>query len=137
MASYLPSSESEGQTARRLGRVGRDFFQKFKFGLLLNYRRNPEAQSSLSSVRNVLRAANHASGTHVSVSVRDHMRRAAPGAPLATGIDESDDANIIPELSSPGMLMTGGCHGAAGITVIDSRLRLIRSPVAVVASGCL
>jgi hypothetical protein len=28
----------------------------------------------------------------------------------------SDDAEIIPELSSPGMLMTDGCHGAAGIT---------------------
>ncbi len=51
----------------------------------------------------------------------------------------SDDAEIIPELSSPGMLMTDGCHGAAGITVIDSRLMLIRSPVqvAVLASGCL
>ena len=51
----------------------------------------------------------------------------------------SDDAEIIPELSSPGMLMTDGCHGAAGITVIDTRLRLIRSPVqvAVLASGCL
>ncbi len=37
------------------------------------------------------------------------------------------------------VLMTDGCHGAAGITVIDSRLtgRLIRSRVAVLASGCL
>jgi hypothetical protein len=54
----------------------------------------------------------------------------------------SDDAEIIPKLSSPGMLsdesvMTDGCHGAAGITVIDSRLMLIRPPVAVLASGCL
>jgi hypothetical protein len=32
------------------------------------------------------------------------------------------------------MLPTDGCHGAAGITVIDSRLRLIRSPVAALAS---
>ena len=48
----------------------------------------------------------------------------------------SDDSEIIPELSSPGMLMTDGCHGAAGITVIDSRLRLIRPPVAVLGSGC-
>ena len=99
MASYLPSSESEGQTARRLGRVGRDFFQKFKFGLFLNYRRNPEAQSSLSSVRNVLRAANHASVTQVSqleileysaARASEQMRRAAPGVPLAI-----DDAEII------------------------------------------
>ena len=49
----------------------------------------------------------------------------------------SDDAEIIPELSAaPGMLrlMTdAGCHGAAGITVIDSRLRLIQVP----SSACI
>ena len=32
------------------------------------------------------------------------------------------------------MLMTGGCHGATGITVMDSRLMLIRPQVAVLAS---
>ena len=57
-----------------------------------------------------------------------HMRRAAP-CPLPV---------TMPNLSSsypfPGMLMTGGCHGATGITVMDSRLMLIRPPVAVLAS---
>ena len=49
----------------------------------------------------------------------------------------SDDAVLIPELPSPGMLMTDGTHGATGITVIDGRLILLRPPVAVVAPGCL
>ena len=45
----------------------------------------------------------------------------------------SDDAVLIPELPSPGMLMTDGTHSATGITVIDGRLILLRPPVAVVA----
>ena len=49
----------------------------------------------------------------------------------------SDDVVLIPELPSPGMLMTDGTHGATGITVIDGRLILLRPPVAVVAPGCL
>ena len=35
------------------------------------------------------------------------------------------------------MLMTDGCHGATRITVIDSRLMLVRPPVTVLASGYL
>ena len=45
----------------------------------------------------------------------------------------SDDAELIPELPSPGMLMTDDTHGATGTTVIDGRLILLRHPVAVVA----
>ena len=56
-----------------------------------------------------------------------HMRRAAP-CPLPV---------TMPKLSSsylfPGMLMTGGCYGATGITVMDSRLILIRPTAAVLA----
>ena len=47
----------------------------------------------------------------------------------------SVDAVLIPELPSPGMLMTDGTHSATGITVIDGRLILLRPPVAVVAPG--
>jgi hypothetical protein len=47
----------------------------------------------------------------------------------------SDDAVLIPELPSPGMLMTDGTQSATGITVIDGRLILLRPPVAVVAPG--
>ena len=43
----------------------------------------------------------------------------------------SDDVVLIPELPSPGMLMTDGTHGATGITVIDGRLILLRPPQAV------
>ncbi len=51
-----------------------------------------------------------------------------PAVPAA-----SDDVELIPELPSPGMLMTDDTHGATGTTVIDGRLILLRPPVAVVA----
>ena len=56
-----------------------------------------------------------------------HMHAARCPVPAA-----SDDVVLIPELPSPGMLMTDGTHGATGITVIDGRLILLRPPVAVV-----
>ena len=61
-----------------------------------------------------------------------HMHAARCPVPAA-----SDDVVLIPELPSPGMLMTDGTHSATGITVIDGRLILLRPPVAVVAPGCL
>jgi len=47
----------------------------------------------------------------------------------------STNAEVILGLSSPGMLMTDGCHGATGThtVIIDSQLMLIRPPVAVLA----